>query len=385
VQELDVIIRVAGVCVLLSAAALLLRDGRRKQLSWLFLLFALGISGFLAGNTPDPALRLGGAPGAMTHMLSGVAAVFVWWFGLAIFDDDFRPGARELAVGGAWGLLAAADRGVFGRQAAEAGLSSLLVLFGLGLVGHLIFCLLHDREGDLVKARKGARIIVASAITALLLIDLVVDIVFGFAWKPYGFTLVQNAAILVFAIGFAGLVLRADAGALTFQGRLNASPDTQRSAFAKGVVETARETKEESRLLGALKQLMDGEKVFLDPTLNFGKFAQQMGAPEPDVRRLVNHALGHRHFRSFLNVYRVAEARRRLADPSLEGEKIAAIAHDCGFASLASFNRAFKSIEDEAPRDFRERALATSNRRDASAGPNPTYNAPNTSKPTIEE
>lgn len=84
-----------------------------------------------------------------------------------------------------------------------------------------------------------------------------------------------------------------------------------------------------------------------------------MGAPEAEVRRLVNQELGHRHFRSFLNAYRIADARRVLADPSKADQKMVAIAFDAGFASLASFNRAFKLVEGKPPTEFRAERLAS--------------------------
>jgi hypothetical protein len=62
----------------------------------LFLLFALGICGFLAGNTPDQSLRLPGIAAEVARFLSGNAAVFLWWFSLAVFDDEFRFDAWKL-------------------------------------------------------------------------------------------------------------------------------------------------------------------------------------------------------------------------------------------------------------------------------------------------
>jgi AraC-like DNA-binding protein len=67
---------------------------------------------------------------------------------------------------------------------------------------------------------------------------------------------------------------------------------------------------------------------------------------------MINHELGYDHFRVFLNHYRVAEARRRLEDPS-RADKLITVALDSGFASLASFNRAFRSIEGCAPSAYR--------------------------------
>ncbi len=82
-----------------------------------------------------------------------------------------------------------------------------------------------------------------------------------------------------------------------------------------------------------------------------------MGAPEPEVRRLVNQHLGWRHFRNFLNHYRLQDAKTALADPAQADRKILGIAFDAGFASLPSFNRSFREAEGMAPSEYRTRAL----------------------------
>jgi len=42
-----------------------------------------------------------------------------------------------------------------------------------------------------------------------------------------------------------------------------------------------------------------------------------------------------------------------LADPARAGDKLIAIALDSGFSSLASFNRAFQTVEGRPPSAFR--------------------------------
>jgi len=110
---------------------------------------------------------------------------------------------------------------------------------------------------------------------------------------------------------------------------------------------------EEARLTERLRLLVEVEKVQLEPDLTFADFVRRMGAPDRTVRQLINHRLGHDHFRAFLNACRVAEARRLLADPGRAGDKLIAIALDSGFASLASFNRAFQAVEGRPPSAFR--------------------------------
>lgn len=339
-RQLDVIVRIAGAALLLGLAALLARDPKGRRLAASFGPLALCLAGFLAGNTPEAALRLAGPAGAVAHLLSGYAAVFLWWFCLAAFDPAFRPRGAALGGGIAWILVASADRGVFGPALAERGLSWLLVAMGLGMVGHLAVRVIGDREGDLVEGRRAARIWVVALMAGQLLADLIVDLVMGLDWRPLGFSIVQNLALLAFAAWLARLVLRVEVRPL------GAAP-------APAPAVAAAEEPAEARLALRLKTLVEVERIHLDPDLTFAGFVRAMGAPERTVRRFVNHRLGHDHFRAFLNAQRMDEARRLLVDPARADDKLIAIAHDAGFASLASFNRVFLATEGVSPSAWR--------------------------------
>lgn len=344
-QAVDVVLRAGSATLWLALALLLVRGAPRRAAAWLFVPLALGIAGFMARNTPDPALLLSGPAAVAASFLSGNAAVFLWWFALALFDDEFRLDAPKLVVGGVWFIVASLDRGLLGERFSGQGLSWVSVLLGLGMVGHLGWRLLRDLEGDLVEGRRRARVATAAGLGLLLLFDLGIDIAFGFEWKPRWFTMVQNASALGLALVLAAWLLRVERDA--FPRRAAAPPVLPRENLP--AVEPATD-----RLLARLHRLMEVERVYRDPDLTVSRFAALMGAPEPEVRRLVNQQLGHRHFRSFLNAWRVADVRASLADPARAGEKLVGIALDAGFASLASFNRAFKALEGRAPSEHRE-------------------------------
>ncbi|MRG44135.1 helix-turn-helix domain-containing protein [Chitinophaga sp. SYP-B3965] len=55
-------------------------------------------------------------------------------------------------------------------------------------------------------------------------------------------------------------------------------------------------------------------------------------------------------FISFLNEVRVSEACKKLADGNFDS--ISTVAYQCGFNSIANFNRVFKSIAGKSPRDY---------------------------------
>lgn len=334
-DQLDVIIRVAGATLLLLAAAT--SRGRLGPARAFFIPLAICLCGFLAGNTPDPRLQLGGPLGSLAVLLTGYAAVFLWWFCLAVFDASFRPRRLVLAVGMAWIVIASADRGLFGERLAQVGLSWALILLGLGMVGHLGWRLLRDREGDLVDSRRRVRRAVVAALGGQLAADIAIDLLLGMDWQPQAFAMAQNSALLAFTVWLLSL----------------APPRRPATDAAPAEMDD-----EADPALVRLRRLMEVDRVHLDPELTFADFAAAMGASEKVVRRLINQKLGYDHFRTFLNSYRVAEARRRLADPARRGDKLIAVALDSGFASLPSFNRVFREIEGQTPSAFRAAALA---------------------------
>ena len=60
-----------------------------------------------------------------------------------------------------------------------------------------------------------------------------------------------------------------------------------------------------------------------------------------------------RSFTSFLNQYRISQAKRLL----MEGSNIGEACYECGYESLSYFNRTFKKIALENPSDFKKRYL----------------------------
>lgn len=346
-EQIDVIVRVASVTVLLQLATVLIRDAWRQRPVWFFLPLALCLCGFIAGNSSEPVLKLEGSIAAIAHLLSGYTAIFLWWFCLSTFDLEYRPQWAELTVGAVWFVLATADRGLLGPDLADKGLSWLLIAIGFGIVAHLGWRIIRDRDGDLIEARREARIMVVVLLAGQLLVSLSVDLAFGFAWRPPIYTIGQNAAILGFGIWLSTFLLRADLGAFLFCVRVG------RPIAATEIVRKDEFADKEQVLSERLRKLIEVDRIHLDPNLTFGEFAQRMGASERSVRVLVNHRLGHDHFRAFLNVYRMQEARRLLRDPKRAGDKLVAIAFDSGFASLASFNRVFQASEGRTPSQYR--------------------------------
>ncbi|GGB70029.1 transcriptional regulator [Blastomonas aquatica] len=315
--------------------------------SHLFAPLAVCVAGFVVGNTPLSAFQPMGLLGNFAHAVSGFTVIFLWWFSLSCFDSRFRLKGGVLVVGLAWAAIAATDRGLFGDVLANAGLSHGLVLLGFAIVGHLIWRLLDERQGDLIQQRHYARTLVAVLLGGMLLIDLAADALFGFDWRPLAFSMTQNAMILLFGLWLAGRLVTIQADVLTF--------GVAEGAARLGSADALGNRHPDEALHRRLSVLIERDRVHLDPELTFAQFVVLMGAPERNVRTLINQQMGYDHFRAFLNHHRVVEACRLLEERDNEA-KLITIALDSGFASLASFNRAFRAIRGCTPTEYRTAA-----------------------------
>lgn len=101
-----------------------------------------------------------------------------------------------------------------------------------------------------------------------------------------------------------------------------------------------------------LLELMERKKPYLDPEITLPKLALALEIPVAHLSRVINEHLG-RNFFEFINHYRVEEAKRRMTGPGA-GDKLITVALDCGFNSLATFNRVFKELAGRTPSEYRK-------------------------------
>jgi len=346
---LDVIFRAAGSALLLTQAALLWRDARDVRPARFGAMLAVALAAVMAvesapGYAPPPAVI------AILLPINTNAAVLIWWFGLSLFDDDFRLGAFEWGAAALWfglGILSFADiaaqRPISVEWAAWTR-SAMAFLF----IGHVVYRAIAGRRGDLIESRRRVRFVFAVAIGALFLLDLIGEAYFGYLNTPAWAIALQHGAYLCVIVWSHFWFGRADKSVLVFDTRpvMPAAPTSNAL------------TPKEQIIQKKLVAVMEGEKAWLDPELSIGKLAEKIGAPEHQLRALINAAMGFRNFRAFLNAYRLKLAQRDLADPEKAALPILTIAMDSGFASLSSFNRAFKDEAGKTPSEWRDEALA---------------------------
>ncbi len=343
---LDIIIRYMGAGLAFMMAFQLLRSGWRSTPAryGMWLSFATGC---LMLSTAPPDLRPPAAIFAVLRLADGWVMVLVWWFGRALFDDGFRLRALDWAVAALYVVPSLTYRAlsIFGSaDAAPAWLEPMMHIATFIMMGHLIYVTLKGRQEDLVESRRSVRIPFALGLAVMACSTVIVEDILGPDRNRLN---AMISAFLIFPFIVWGHVwlLRFEPGKLRFR-------PTQAALPVKAAIDP-RDRDLETRLA----TLMQEGRLYREQGLTIGALAEALAVPEHRLRQLINQGLGYRNFTAYLNGYRLAEAKRRLADPAEARTQILTIAMDVGFNSLAPFNRAFKAAEACPPSEFRDRAL----------------------------
>ena len=204
---------------------------------------------------------------------------------------------------------------------------------------HTIWLLISGREDDLRLRRRDVRLWLPATIIGLIFIDVGVDFTLGFDWVSTAFRYAQNTAIFFLVSALAITMTKVDANILT-----SASPTKLRE----------EETRKLSQNGQRIDDMMQKEKMFLKSDLRLSDIVARLSVSEASTRKLIHTEFGCEHFRTFVNRYRIQYALSLLEDPVRSDDKLIAIAFDSGFASMASFQRAFKRETGNTPSSWRK-------------------------------
>ena len=97
-----------------------------------------------------------------------------------------------------------------------------------------------------------------------------------------------------------------------------------------------------------LLALMQVAQPWLEPELTLTELAQRLRTNAGFLSKVINTGCGQ-NFNDFVNTYRVAEARRKLADRRFAHYSLVGVALESGFNSKSTFNRVFKKLLGHAP------------------------------------
>ncbi|MEO1136491.1 MAG: AraC family transcriptional regulator [Pseudomonadota bacterium] len=344
----DTYFRVAAATLLLIQIILIIRDAWDVRPARFGALLCIGLLDVVGSDNSTHI----DVPLALQYVLSAFSmttAIFIWWFSLSLFNDEFRLRRLEWSVAAVWFILGLFNYNAFVQQEPLPHFWAALSRTGIAvvLVAHIVYTALAGRRSDLVESRRRVRTLFAFSIAALFLTDLITEYAFGFHAEPIWASMLKHGAYFFVILWSVLWLNKLDKRVLMFD---KPAPATAPTAPAL----SPKEKLLHEKLIG----IVEGDKAYLEPELSIAALSARMEAPEHQVRALINKAMGYRNFRSFLNGYRMSEAKAALSDPQKAALPILTIAMDSGFASLSSFNRAFRDAENETPTAFRQRALS---------------------------
>ncbi len=344
---IDLLLRGAGLAASVALALLLIRPMRTSPAARFGLAFSVSVAAFHLCPLAAEIWRWGywGLP---VFLACFAGAGLFWLFARTWFDDDFR--ARPVH----WAAIAFAA-GVhlwfhlrphieLGRhREAEFG-AFVPFAFDLAFALAAIVEVRRGKDADLVERRRSLRdyftLLVGSLIVAIVALQ-----AFYIGRPPPAFASLPTVGALVLTLAFIAAAARLDDRYFPPRpsppARAELAPDAQQQA-----------------LQAALQRYMSEENGFRVPGLTIARLAERLGTQEHRLRRLINGELGHRNFNGYVNGYRLAEAKARLADPKEARLPVLTIALEAGFQSIGPFNRAFKNDTGMTPVEFRRGRIA---------------------------
>ena len=100
-----------------------------------------------------------------------------------------------------------------------------------------------------------------------------------------------------------------------------------------------------------LMKAMEQDKLYLNPELNLSLVAQHTGLPPKTISAVLNQHL-QKSFNEFVNEYRIASFKQKIAESQQEQYTIMSLALESGFNSLPTFQRAFRNNTGMSPREY---------------------------------
>jgi len=347
---LDALMRFSAVTLLFAIAVFSLRDARHLIQGRILILVCVTLGSMLMTTAPDILLPPKPIYFAL-RTIDLVNIVFIWWFALSLFEDDFRLNRLHWAGLGIYLIVGLPMRLMYlsGETNTPLIFDVIIRAVSFAMIAHLLWTALAGRSDDLIETRRRTRLwfTIGTAIASLLIVggEATYTALTGDNSDPDWLSTSRVAlALPVIAYGTYWF--------MNFRAEFLLFEPATKTAKAPAKI-APKDHALHQRLISA----MDTEKLYREHGLSIGGLASKLQIPEHQLRALINKGLGHRNFATFLNQYRLAEAKTALADPVQARTSILTIALDAGYASLATFNRAFKADTGQTPSAYRAAAL----------------------------
>lgn len=207
-------------------------------------------------------------------------------------------------------------------------------VISVSLIITALLIAIKSDQNDLVESRRKFRRVFVITSSIYILLVLLNEISLQGANAPEWLELLNVLSILLLIYFFSFRMIQLRPGVFFREKIVINSPDDE-------------------RIIEKINKVMQLDKLYREENLSIGKLASILDEQEYKIRRTINGHLEYRNFFDFLNQYRIAEAVEILSDESKKQIPIIRIAMDCGYASLAPFNRAFKRIVGRSPSEFK--------------------------------
>ena len=149
----------------------------------------------------------------------------------------------------------------------------------------------------------------------------------------------MSYAVFLFILGFLGYLQ-------------NHSIETYETD-AVAIAEVEPERINTKKIRSELTKLFEKEQIFKQTDLKISEVATRLNTNRTYISNLINSECGC-SFSTFVNKYRVDEAKRLLCDEQYKDYSLEQISTLAGFGSLHSFIRVFKEITGTTPGRFRK-------------------------------
>lgn len=333
---LDAIVRFSAVGLLLNLALLALLRSAHLVLRIGGLLM-ISIAAVLINSS---SFEVGAGVRLFLKVLETPNVALLWWFGLALFQDDFKLRAPHwvgMVASCLLGLSLRIDIPELAAPLADWRLTTTYVL-SFALMGHLLWSVLRDSAGDLVNARRSARF---WAVIGFVVISIGIGVA-EIALPHEAQSFLRAALLWPIAVACGVWLTPIRPERIVFQERPARAPQPGKSPAL------------DYAIASKLQKAMNDDQVYLEHGLTVARLAAKIAVPEHRLRAHINGETGFRNFSAYVNHFRLEAAKASLRDSARAKEGMLAIALDVGFASLATFNRVFKAVEGSTPSAYRQ-------------------------------
>ncbi len=222
-------------------------------------------------------------------------------------------------------------------------LVSLVVTGVITILG--LLDVFRNWQSDLVECRRFLRLSLSVTCGAFLLFIVANEFIYGHGEFPVFLNYLNIIVISIFAMSYGYIILVSNSNILV------ESIDDLPPELIKDDI--PKPSSADIQWLDKLTNAMEQEFYYRQIDLTIKGLSEHLAIPEHQLRRLINQHLGYRNFNDYLNRYRVRDAAQRLSDPKLVRIPILTIAIESGYASLTTFNKAFKTLKTMTPSEFR--------------------------------